>query len=921
MADVFVSYSRRDADFVRRLADVLAARGKEAWVDVEEIRDAEVFPARLRSAIEESDGFLFVISPHSVASSYCEQEVAHALELNKRVVPLLLRPAADEAVPEAIRVRNWIPFVDEVAFEPGIERVVEALDTDLAWTRDHTRWLVKALEWEGADRERSLLLRGSELAASEAWLASEAGKEPEPTALQREYVAASRLAASRRQRTLLSAAGAVTAVSLGLLVFALVSRGNAVAASKASRSQALAAESQTQLAVDPERAILLAVAAMRQRITPQATFALRAALDDSPVRYRLPDAGPQTCGLFGFTAPGVAFSPDGKEVAEGLCGGKLVLADARTGRVLRRLDPGAGAGGPVAFSRDGRELAICCRNGSAVLLDAPTGAVRGVSPLPGGDVVSLAFSPAGPLLALGGLNGQVALWNFATHRSRTLFEGANGQSVALAFSPNGRRIALGASSASGSGLGLVLLDARTGRVLARGTPGAATAAVAFSPSGRTLAAAQWAGPAGRIELLDARTLRPLRTLVARSAMSANAVAFSPDGSRVAYGLYDGTAALVSARGGRQLLAYVGQTAAIEQIAVSRDGEFVATASADGTTRIWSTSGGEHAVFSAGGPIDGLHAFGDRIEATVHRDGRLEVDRWSLRGTPEGTPLVLSPQDSAASYDVLSPDGLLAAVFPDQGGSVQIWSLPRRRPVQSASPAQVFGPADFNAHGTLIATGAVTPTGTARVVALTRIRTGATRYLGTTTCGNGWSADPFNPSGTLVATGDFCGRVEIWSVATGHRVGRPFDVGGELSDIAFGTRDDRIAVASWNGTVTVADALSGRILGQLTGDTSGVTSVAYSPDGRYIATASLDRTARIWDARTLRPLRVLTQPDPVDGVRFTSDGSRLVTWDTANTIRVWPACPDCESPKALLALAATRVTRQLTPQERRTFGVG
>ena len=73
MADVFVSYSRRDGEFVRRLAEALGERGKEAWVDVEGIRDAEVFPAVLRAAIQESDGFVFVVSPDSVASSYCEQ--------------------------------------------------------------------------------------------------------------------------------------------------------------------------------------------------------------------------------------------------------------------------------------------------------------------------------------------------------------------------------------------------------------------------------------------------------------------------------------------------------------------------------------------------------------------------------------------------------------------------------------------------------------------------------------------------------------------------------------------------------------------------------------------------------------------------------------------------------------------------------
>jgi TIR domain len=53
------------------------------WVDVDGIRDAEVFPDALRRAIESSDAFVFVISPDAVRSEFCEQEVAHAAALNK----------------------------------------------------------------------------------------------------------------------------------------------------------------------------------------------------------------------------------------------------------------------------------------------------------------------------------------------------------------------------------------------------------------------------------------------------------------------------------------------------------------------------------------------------------------------------------------------------------------------------------------------------------------------------------------------------------------------------------------------------------------------------------------------------------------------------------------------------------------------
>ena len=81
MADVFISYSRADAEYVRRLQGELQSRGKDVWMDVEGIRDAELFPAALLRAIESSDAFVFVITPESVRSAFCEQEVAHASDL------------------------------------------------------------------------------------------------------------------------------------------------------------------------------------------------------------------------------------------------------------------------------------------------------------------------------------------------------------------------------------------------------------------------------------------------------------------------------------------------------------------------------------------------------------------------------------------------------------------------------------------------------------------------------------------------------------------------------------------------------------------------------------------------------------------------------------------------------------------------
>jgi hypothetical protein len=69
MADVFVSYSRRDSEFVGRLSASIHDNGKEVWVDTDGIADGEVFPEAIKRAIEGSDAFVFVITPDSTHSA------------------------------------------------------------------------------------------------------------------------------------------------------------------------------------------------------------------------------------------------------------------------------------------------------------------------------------------------------------------------------------------------------------------------------------------------------------------------------------------------------------------------------------------------------------------------------------------------------------------------------------------------------------------------------------------------------------------------------------------------------------------------------------------------------------------------------------------------------------------------------------
>ena len=108
--DVFISYSRKDQEFVQRLATALEHLGRGAWVDWNDIRPADEFMEAIYAAIEAAENFVFVLTPDSVASVVCGREIAHAAAHNKRLVPVVLHDVDADDVPESLHdqiVKQW----------------------------------------------------------------------------------------------------------------------------------------------------------------------------------------------------------------------------------------------------------------------------------------------------------------------------------------------------------------------------------------------------------------------------------------------------------------------------------------------------------------------------------------------------------------------------------------------------------------------------------------------------------------------------------------------------------------------------------------------------------------------------------------------------------------------------------------------
>ena len=107
MQQIFISYSRKDIDFVRKLAGDLEKAGYDVWWDLTDLRGGDDWVRVIPAAIESSAFFIVVLSPNSAVSDWVQKEYTQALGLRKKIIPLMLTPSH---VPFALNTINYVNF-------------------------------------------------------------------------------------------------------------------------------------------------------------------------------------------------------------------------------------------------------------------------------------------------------------------------------------------------------------------------------------------------------------------------------------------------------------------------------------------------------------------------------------------------------------------------------------------------------------------------------------------------------------------------------------------------------------------------------------------------------------------------------------------------------------------------------------------
>ena len=631
MADVFISYSRKDIQFAQRIHHELEARDREPWVDWQDIPPTSEWLDEVYAGIQAADTYLFIISPNSVVSEICTLEIEHAIQHNKRLVPVVLNDVEDGQVHSAMSAHNWVFLREEDDFEANFELLIDALDTDLEYVREHTRLLTLAIDWDENQRRRSAGLRGQELQTAEGWLAQSGSKDPQPTELHREYLISSRTAVDRLQRLIVSSVTVAFVLVLGLAAFSFYQRQQAVdaknvaearrqeaeKANRISKSQALAAFALAEMETNPELSLLLATESIRitRRVNGVVLSLSNIALRQSIIKSRV------RLTLKGHDRPvqSAAYSPDGQRIVTGSWDYTAKVWDAQSGKELMTLighDRGVRS---AAYSSDGQRI-VTAGGKTAKVWEAQTGKELMTLKGHGSRVQSATYSPDGRRIVTAG-DKTAKVWEAQTGQELMTLTGHAVMVTSVAYSADGQRIVTAGgktakvwdanmgkelmtlkghgsrvnSVAYGTGQRIVtgsfdktakVWDAVTGQELFTliGHDEAVTS-VAYSADGQRIVTASWDSTA---KVWDAQTGQELFTLIGHDSWVASA-AWSPNGQRiVTSGADDKTAKVWDAQTGQELLILKGHEGMVLSAVYSPDGQRIATSGADGIVQIYTT---------------------------------------------------------------------------------------------------------------------------------------------------------------------------------------------------------------------------------------------------------------------------------------------------------------------------------------------
>jgi WD40 repeat protein/uncharacterized caspase-like protein len=623
-------------------------------------------------------------------------------------------------------------------------------------------------------------------------------------------------------------------------------------------------------------------------------------------------SGGQASFMASFGTTFIAFSRDGKTLVT--VSDAIKVWDVVTWRELKTLDTTSltasgltGGEGGMALSSDGSQLARVDEGGSKIkVLDLVAGReARSVSlPHDQIDSLELYFAADGHLIAAGIVEKKLKIWDVTTKQTERDLASTTQEFSLIKFSRDGRLLALS------EGYTVKFWDLAAGRQLpSLSVPnlGVSTQTggvfVGFSDDGKKAAT----GGFGTQTLLwETETGKQLLSMTGRSNM-AYAVAFSADGTQ----LSAGGRTRWDLRTGRGLRVTPAPSEKLFGMP-SRDGKLIAMFAPNNNaiaileattgrqlqtlTRTVTGGGVERVTFSPDGHLLAVRYMEDPAAQGPKTIGGLpssQVKIWDVASGREVQTLTLATAPNEVGF---TADGQGLVTVGGQG-EVVLWDIASGNRLRSfaatstATPAA--SPGSFPNLGGLpnIKPGSMPtmpnmpnmPTNMADMSAM------ITNTLGTMTSGTMGkrvTSVAFSPDGRTLATGGVESKSNFDMATMISNAGQKSSKNKKPQDPQDFLKDLKVETI---GQVLLFDVATGREVGAIKGHGKGVTAVAFSRDGKLLASGSTDNTIKIWDVASKRELRTLTgHTSNVESMDFSPDGRLLASAGEDGSTFLWDA---------------------------------